>query len=545
MIFFAKKLRNRLRFVAVAVAFSCQYQAMEAQTIADRYLAIPADSLSLTSIDVATMRHRKELEVVPWEVISAFGKQELGIDPLLIASIDIAAGMPTLNGPEFGAVIMTSAPVDIADLSNKLFSELTTSTKVKGMRFRTLKEGNLPIKIVQSEPQKILVGTDGTLRKMMSARAKPSRMVELASASKYPFRTVTAFESVRPLADGAFADASGNVPPKMVDDIQILIDELQFYVVETDFFAAFGKLEMKLVANDSASAKKLGEALERLRDNGMVMGEQAIMQALKNEGQISPEVKAASIQYMGRLKKFLSNAELWKINDSEIAIQGEFAYTVPTIGVLTGLLLPAVQAAREAARRMQSQNNVKQLILSIHNYESAFKRFPMRATKSASGKPLLSWRVAMLPYVEQVALYQQFHLDEPWDSEHNIKLLDKMPATFKHPSYVGPAGHTVYLAPFYESTVWNLEKPKISNITDGTSNTIALFEVNDAHAVPWTKPDDLDLHELELVDCFRPTGSNVGMFDGSVQFISPSIDLSVLKAMVTSAGGEVIPISAR
>jgi len=447
--------------------------------------------------------------------------------------------MPTLNGPEFGAVIMTSAPVDIASLSNKLFSELATSTKVKGMRFRTLRDNDVPIKIVQSEPQKILVGTDGTLRKMMSARAKPSRLVELANASKFPFRTVTAFESVRPLADGAFADASGNVPPQLVDDIQILIDELQFFVTETDVFASFGKLEMRLVANDSASAKKLAAALERLRDNGMVMGEQAILQALKNEQQISPEVKAASIQYMERLKKFLGKAELWKINDSEIAMQGEFAYTVPTIGILTGLLLPAVQAAREAARRMQSSNNAKQLMLSIHNYESAYRQIPPRATKSPNGKPLLSWRVAMLPYIDQNALYQQFHLDEPWDSEHNIKLLDKMPQTFNHPSYVGPAGHTVYLAPYYESTIWNADKPKFAGVTDGLSNTIAIFEVNDAHAVPWTKPDDLDLDEVELLDCFRPTGSNVAMFDGSVRFISPEIDASVLKAMVTSAGGEM------
>jgi hypothetical protein len=542
MIFFGKPLRNGLRFAAAVVAFACQFQAVEAQTSADRYLAIPSDSISLTSIDVATMRHKKELEVVPWEVISAFGKQELGIDPLLIASIDIAAGMPSLNGPEFGAVIMTSAPVDIADLSIKLFSELTTSTKLKGMRFRTLKESNLPIKVAQSEPQKILVGTDGTLRKMMSARAKPTRMVELASASKYPFRTVTAFESVRPLADGAFADGSGRVPPNLVDDIQILIDELQYFVTETDVFAAFGKLQLKIVANDNVSAKKLAGALARLRDNGMVMGEQAIMQALENEGQISNEVKAASFQYIERLKKFLNNAELWKVNDSEIAIQGEFAYTVPTIGILTGLLLPAVQAAREAARRMQSQNNAKQLMLSIHNYESAYKKIPARATKNASGKPLLSWRVAILPYIEEAALYQQFHMDEPWDSEHNIKLLDKMPATFKHPSYAGPAGHTIYLAPFYENTVWNLDKPRFGNITDGLSNTIALFEVNDAHAVPWTKPDDLDLHELKLADCFRPLGSNVGMFDGSVRFVSPSIDPTVLKAMVTSAGGEVIPM---
>ena len=107
---------------------------------------------------------------------------------------------------------------------------------------------------------------------------------------------------------------------------------------------------------------------------------------------------------------------------------------------------------------------------------------------------------------------------------------------------VGPKGHTVYLAPFYETTVWASEKPRFREITDGTSNTIALFEVDDGHAVPWTKPDDLDLHEVDIVDCFRNTGSNVGFFDGSVRFLSRNIDQSVLRALITSNGGEVTQV---
>jgi len=164
-------------------------------------------------------------------------------------------------------------------------------------------------------------------------------IIELASSSKNPFRSVSAFESVRPFIDGALADASDRIPPQLRDDIQIAIDELQFVVSETDFFGSLGKIELKLVANDSESAMKLAGALDRLRKNGMVIGEQVILQALKNEQQVSTEVKAAAMQYMLRLKAFLSKAELWTVNGNEIAIKGEFAYTVPTIGVLTGLLL--------------------------------------------------------------------------------------------------------------------------------------------------------------------------------------------------------------
>ncbi|MFY8202267.1 MAG: DUF1559 domain-containing protein, partial [Pirellula staleyi] len=186
--------------------------------------------------------------------------------------------------------------------------------------------------------------------------------------------------------------------------------------------------------------------------------------------------------------------------------------------------------------------NLKQIMLAMHNHESAFKQFPARATRDADGKPLLSWRVKILPFIEQNGLYQEFHQDEPWDSEHNIKLLERMPAVYKHPSYVGLEGHTVYMVPYQKGNVWTSAKPKIRNITDGTSNTIACFETNDERAVPWTKPDDIDLDQDDIFDFFRFGVSNVGMFDGSVRAIAPSIDPVVLKAMMTSAGGEVVQL---
>ena len=86
-----------------------------------------------------------------------------------------------------------------------------------------------------------------------------------------------------------------------------------------------------------------------------------------------------------------------------------------TTGVVVALLLPAVQAVREAARRNQSTNNMKQLGLSMHIYHDLKKRFPPAAISDKNGKPLLSWRVAILPYLDENELYKQFHLDEPWD----------------------------------------------------------------------------------------------------------------------------------
>ena len=102
-------------------------------------------------------------------------------------------------------------------------------------------------------------------------------------------------------------------------------------------------------------------------------------------------------------------------------------------GAAGATLLEAVQKVREAASRAQSQNNLKQFALAMHNYHSTYNHLPPAASFDKNGKPMLSWRVMILPFIEQDALYKQFRLEEPWDSEHNKKLLAKMPEVFASP----------------------------------------------------------------------------------------------------------------
>src|SRR5262249_27633770 len=106
-----------------------------------------------------------------------------------------------------------------------------------------------------------------------------------------------------------------------------------------------------------------------------------------------------------------------------------------TAGILAGLMLPAVQSSREAARRAQCTNNLKQIMLAMHNFHRANNKFPGDIIDK-DGKPLLSWRVALLPYLEAQDLYNRFKLDEPWDGPHNKELLKEMPRLFTCPDRV-------------------------------------------------------------------------------------------------------------
>jgi prepilin-type processing-associated H-X9-DG protein len=209
---------------------------------------------------------------------------------------------------------------------------------------------------------------------------------------------------------------------------------------------------------------------------------------------------------------------------------------------LARLISSPVSNARQAAQRAQCANNLKQIGLAMHNYYDSNKRLPARSSYDADGKPLLSWRVHVLPYIEQEALYKEFHLDEPWDSEHNIKLVEKMPKVFACPSAKLEKGRTTYLVPVAEGTLFGKEEgSKFEEVRDGTSNTIMVVETDAEHAVVWTKPDDL---EVDLEAPLRGLGSDhgdgfqVGFCDGSVRFISKAIDAKVLAALFTIAGGE-------
>jgi prepilin-type processing-associated H-X9-DG protein len=219
--------------------------------------------------------------------------------------------------------------------------------------------------------------------------------------------------------------------------------------------------------------------------------------------------------------------------------------------IAAALLLPAMQASRSAARRAQSVNNLKQIGLALHNHHSTNERFPPQAITDKDGKPLLSWRVTILPFLEQQDLYNQFKLDEPWDSEHNKPLIARMPAVFAIPGAAAEPGKTFYRGFSGPSTLFDpkvKEGVGIATVVDGTSNTIGIVEAR--KAVIWTKPDEeipFDAAKPEKAKDLPPAlgghfpgGFNALFLDGSVRFLKETINLNVLRALITRDGGEVI-----
>jgi hypothetical protein len=216
-----------------------------------------------------------------------------------------------------------------------------------------------------------------------------------------------------------------------------------------------------------------------------------------------------------------------------------------TLPVSLGLLLPAVQKVREAAGRTQSSNNLKQIGLAMHNYHDSYGSFPPAYTASKAGKPLLSWRVHILPFIEQNNLYNQFHLDEPWDSEHNKKLIPLMPKVYRSPASNAAPGMTTYLTIRGENTAFPGAKGvKLTTITDGLSNTVMAVEASDRKAVIWTRPDDLPLDEKNPRDGLGPPwpgGILVLFCDGSVRMVGAGLAPQTWMDLFLGNDGHVIP----
>jgi prepilin-type processing-associated H-X9-DG protein len=218
-------------------------------------------------------------------------------------------------------------------------------------------------------------------------------------------------------------------------------------------------------------------------------------------------------------------------------------------GILVALLLPAVQAAREAARRMQCSNNMKQIGIALHNYHDTYKTFPSVFIPDADGKPMHSWRVALLPFVGRQDIFQQYDFNKPWDSPENQALSGLKVHAYSCPSDPQHEMSTTTSYMAVAGTGLGFEDGKFVNmadLTDGTSNTILVVEVKGS-TVNWLEPTDLTLDEFIArlntpPPGGHPGGINVLFADGSVRFISQSIQPEVLKSLMTRSGGEKVNI---
>jgi hypothetical protein len=237
-----------------------------------------------------------------------------------------------------------------------------------------------------------------------------------------------------------------------------------------------------------------------------------------------------------------------------LAGAGALVFLMFILSSMTAVLIPAVRSS-PSSHTSQCRNNMKQLALGLHMYWDQYKVLPPPYVADASGKPMHSWRVLLLPFIDRPDLFARYNLSEPWNGPNNSKLAASMPDVFRCPSQAGgPADEAHYFAVVDPQTAWPPGGGcTMLGITDGTSRTMMLIEVPDK-SVNWMEPCDLTFDEAvkELTSkartrhadtnsgLFTSRGSarNVAICDGSVRSFPQILDAEYATALLTAAGGE-------
>jgi len=190
-----------------------------------------------------------------------------------------------------------------------------------------------------------------------------------------------------------------------------------------------------------------------------------------------------------------------------LIVARKYQLSIAFVGLLLllGFLLPVFQGARPAALRMKCGNNLRDIVIAIHDYESVHGHLPPPYTISDTGVPLHSWRVLLLPYLGNQELFDQIDLTKPWDDPVNLSCHDLIPDVYRcaavrlQSKWRTTEDTTNYIAVVGERTAWPIEGTRTFNeISDGLSATIAVME-SEAHRLPWMSPTDPTLEAFVQV----------------------------------------------
>lgn len=474
-----------------------------------------------------------ELELLPTEMLSAGGLMELGFDPLELEQVLAVVGVPD-PAPKFGAVLRFAKPIDKDKVFAKPLAKNQPATS-GGKAYRKASSSQ-DLSLYVADDRTVLLGDDATLVRMMAAPRGDSPLIRLLKGADTS-SDVLFMASVDGFRDWLIKEIAKD-PPELPPELADLkrVPEL-LSTVEARFNLRSGlKNELTLKGRDEKSAVELAKIV----DSSLEFGRKQFLANMQTApGDPNDPVNMAMARYGKRLTEHYLTAFRPTRQGDRLTLSATSDLGAAQIAVMAGLLLPAVQSARSAAQRAQATNELKQIALGMINFHDLHRKFPSRAIVDKQGKPLLSWRVQILPYLDQQALYDKFKLDEPWNSPHNRELIRFMPAIY---GAANPEGKTSMLVPVAKGTIFGgTEGVTFAKIKDGSSNTILAVEADAARAVVWTRPVDLEV-DLDKpaagLGTLRPGGFNVVFADGHVAFLKNTLPPATLRALFTHDAGD-------
>jgi beta-lactamase regulating signal transducer with metallopeptidase domain len=410
------------------------------------------------------------------------------------------------------AYIRTSKPIEKLD-----FPAETRTTRLAGAEVFELDGERC---VWRPDNRTIVLGNKRDIARTIEGRPTGRKLVESAVWKTLSNQPIVA------VVDASFIRGFSRPDDPLARIINPIVDETEVFglalTVKGDL--AVSAVAQSVDAKGATIIQETGKALVTLASNGL---------------RDIPTPSNDNLLQLSSVGSKILQAVQWKIEGTNVSATSSIQFDES----LGALLANFVVAARKGSQRQLSANNLKQLGLALHNFESAYRHLPATTrSQNPEHKHPVSWRVMILPFIEQGELFQQYRFDEPWDGPNNSKLLAKMPAVFRNPDDPKDSTLTSYVAISGDETIFRPDSPtSFREVSDGLSNTVMVVEAKTS--IPWMKPEDV----IYLRD--KPLPSTGGIFeqgfhalfgDGSVRFLSESIDESLLRAMYTARGGEVL-----
>ncbi len=556
---------------------------------------LPADTKMVLAVRPGSFIRRREIQSIVNSIGSGtpLGKA-LVVPPedieqiLLFWTADFEFG-PGMTTPFSGVIVRMSKPQDWKAVLGQLLGPNPQEARHDGQTYvRTNSNGPQTGGIFTPDDRTLVAAPENLLRELIEDRsAPPSRhswdeawqkvakgQVMLALETRWLRRRIAQAMPGRPTAPGQPSDGMLSL-----ETFSPLLEKARSYALGIN--ASDRGLTVDLVAHAGSDedAKPVIETIQAL----LTLGKNAT-QGLRRDFDRRLASGGDAMEWVVQAAGSLLEKARVETSEGFVHVHAESAVDLAE-GIKS--LVPAVTSAQVATRRSMSVNNLKQIGLAFHNYHQEKEHFPASVNLGGKTKSIpYSWRVAILPYIEQQELYNAYNFDEPWDGPNNRKLLDKMPAIY---SYPGPDGtpssrtNTSYFVFSGKSTAVSVGPPQgaaggpagliggpglpgaagvpgtgnppsagqgavasptgpsLMQITDGSSNTILAVEAQ--RDIPWTKPEDIPFEPnapLPDLGGFTADGFNALFADGSVRYIKKSIPPLTLKALITRDGGEVI-----
>ena len=435
--------------------------------------------------------------------------------------VDFGPQVP-VNKPRPSAILALGRDVTQADLVKGVLGDATEET-YEGQTFHK----NLLMAVWQPDPRTIVVGPTETVKKIIAAKQSPkataSPLVEQLQLGA-DFTAAIDMESQAKLL-GFFAQV--NPMMGMITNIKTLASQVSVTAKEGDSL-----VEINVTALDEAMAG----GLFAVASMGLNQGKVGVSQL-----PLPPNASASDKEMQALIKNLVASATVKQDGDKiQLRIQAPKGFDR-----VTELLKPALIAAKAAAKDTQQQNTMKMLGLAFHNFHDTYSNFPGSGRNRKDGLIGLSWRVYLRPYLDQAPLYNQFKLDEPWDSEHNKTLIEKMPPIFKSSGVEAIGKTTAHVFSGPGSPFADDKMPRISGFTDGLSNTILAIQAGPETAEVWTKPGGLDFdpeNPIKSLGTISRKTILVLFADGALRELDKQIDATTLRRLIQFADGEPVQI---